>query len=112
MATDSTTAIPALETLVETALGRKDTATAQADIALAGNLLQTLIPVIVEKAAPNLDLSGIDAALTKILTGVTDLKTAIEAKPAAMANPLGVGTVPLAAKVEAPHPAVPGQPVR
>ena len=108
MATDSTTAIPALETLVETALGKKDTATAQADIALAGNLLQTLIPVIVEKAAPNLDLSGIDAALTKILTGVTDLKTAIATKPAAAAP----AVVAAAVKVEAPHPTVPGQPVR
>ncbi|WP_282758270.1 hypothetical protein [Komagataeibacter saccharivorans] len=108
MATDSTTAIPALETLVETALGKKDTATAQADIALAGNLLQTLIPVIVEKAAPNLDLSGIDAALTKILTGVTDLKTAITTKPATAAP----AAVVAPAKVEAPHPAVPGQPVR
>ena len=108
MATDSTTAIPALETLVETALGRKDTATAQADIALAGNLLQTLIPVIVETAAPNLDLSGIDAALTRILTGVTDLKTAIATKPAAAAP----AVVAAAVKVEAPHPTVPGQPVR
>ncbi|GCE82206.1 hypothetical protein [Komagataeibacter diospyri] len=83
----NTTAIPALESLVETALGKKDTATTQADIALAGNLLQTLLPVIVEKAAPNLDLSGIDAALTKILTGISDLKTAIEAKPATTATP-------------------------
>jgi len=82
----NTTAIPALESLVETALGKKDTASTQADIALAGNLLQTLIPVIVEKAAPNLDLSGIDAALAKILTGISDLKTAIETKPAATAT--------------------------
>ncbi|WP_257997536.1 hypothetical protein [Komagataeibacter saccharivorans] len=81
------TAIPALETLVETALGTKNTTTTQADIALAGNLLQTLIPVIVEKAAPNLDLSGIDAALTKILTGISDLKTAIETKPATTTTP-------------------------
>ncbi|QHC34176.1 hypothetical protein FMA36_00385 [Komagataeibacter xylinus] len=81
------TTIPALEGLVETALGKKDTATTQADIALAGNLLQTLLPVIVEKAAPNLDLSGIDAALTKILSGVSDLKTAIETKPATTAAP-------------------------
>lgn len=98
--TDTTTAIPALENLIETALGKRDTAATQADIALAGNLLQTLIPVIVEKAAPNLDLSGIDAALTKILTGITDLKTAIAAKP--MAN----------ATVGVAHPTVPGQPAR
>ncbi|MCW4589068.1 hypothetical protein NO263_00415 [Gluconacetobacter entanii] len=56
--TDTTTAIPALENLIETALGKGDTAATQADIALAGNLLQTLIPVIVEKAAPNLTCSA------------------------------------------------------
>lgn len=106
MANDSTTAIPALETLIETALGKKDTATAQADIQLAGNLLQTLVPVIVERAAPSLDLAGMDAALTKIMTGITDLKTAIQTKPAQMTAP------PVAARVEAPHQTVPGQPVR
>ncbi|MCE2574398.1 hypothetical protein [Komagataeibacter sp. FNDCR2] len=82
MANEGTTAIPALEGLIETALGKKDTAATQADIQLAGNLLQTLIPVIVEKAAPNLDLPGIDAALNKIVTGISDLKTAIETTPA------------------------------
>ncbi|WP_241503254.1 hypothetical protein [Komagataeibacter melaceti] len=106
MANDSTTAIPALETLIETALGKKDTATAQADIQLAGNLLQTLVPVIVERAAPSLDLAGMDAALTKIMTGITDLKTAIQTKPAPTTAP------PVAARVEAPHQTVPGQPVR
>ncbi|WP_244987567.1 hypothetical protein [Komagataeibacter oboediens] len=113
MATDTTsTAIPALEGLLETALGKRDTAATQADIQLAGTVLQLLIPVIVERAAPNLDLAGIDAAVTKIVGGVTDLKTAIEAKPAATPNPLGVGIVPLATKAEAPHPVVPGQPIR
>ena len=94
---DTDTTIPALERLIETALGQRDTTTTRTDIALAGNLLQTLIPVVVEKAAPNLDLSGIDAALTKILTGVTDLKDAIATKPATVATP---------------HPIVPGQPAR
>ncbi|GBQ80571.1 hypothetical protein CFR75_05985 [Komagataeibacter xylinus] len=107
---DATTAIPALETLIETALGRKDTATAQADIALAGTLLQTLVPVIVARAAPNLDLAGIDAALTKVLTGITDLKTAIETKPAT-ASATSAAT-PAPEKVEAPRPVVPGQPLR
>ena len=114
MAEDTTTssAIPAMEGLLETALGKKDTAATQADIQLAGTVLQLLIPVIVERAAPNLDLAGVDAAITKIVGGVTDLKTAIEAKPAAAVNPLGAGIMPLAAKAEAPHPVVPGQPVR
>ncbi len=108
MAEDTTTstAIPALESLLETALGKKDTAATQADIQLAGTVLQLLIPVIVERAAPNLDLAGVDAAITKIVGGVTDLKTAIEAKPVTAA-----ATV-TPAKVEAPHPMVPGQPVR
>ncbi|WP_130732354.1 hypothetical protein [Komagataeibacter xylinus] len=107
---DATTAIPALETLIETALGKRDTATAQADIQLTGTLLQTLVPVIVARAAPNLDLAGIDAAVTKILTGITDLKTAIETKPAtASATP---AAAPAAEKVEAPRPVVPGQPLR
>ncbi|MBV1831318.1 hypothetical protein HNW77_11775 [Komagataeibacter sp. AV436] len=110
MADTTTTAIPALETLIETALGRKDTATAQADIALAGTLLQTLVPVIVARAAPNLDLAGIDAAVTKILTGITDLKTAIETMPAtASATP---AAAPAPEKVEAQRPVVPGQPAR
>ncbi|WP_240906519.1 hypothetical protein [Komagataeibacter xylinus] len=111
MADDNTTAaIPALETLIETALGKKDTATAQADIQLAGTLLQTLIPVIVARAAPNLDLTGIDAAVTKILTGITDLKTAIETKPTTVS--VTPAAAPAPAKAEAPHPMVPGQPVR
>ncbi|MBY4641701.1 hypothetical protein K6L44_17285 [Gluconacetobacter entanii] len=101
--TDPTTAIPALENLIETALGKGNTAATQADIALAGNLLQTLIPVIVEKAAPNLDLSGIDAALTKILTGISDLKDAIATKPVAAAPAAN-------ATVGVPRPSVPGQP--
>ena len=103
---DTDTTIPALERLIETALGQRDTTTTRADIALAGNLLQTLIPVVVEKAAPNLDLSGIDAALTRILTGITDLKTAIEAKPATTAATVAPATV------ATPHPIVPGQPAR
>ncbi|WP_259369504.1 hypothetical protein [Komagataeibacter europaeus] len=94
------TAIPALENLVETALGKKEDASTQADIALAGNLLQTLLPVIVEKAAPNLDLSGIDAALTKILTGISDLKTAIETKPAAVVSATAPASMPV-------HPVAP-----
>ncbi|AZV37972.1 hypothetical protein CXP35_03305 [Komagataeibacter xylinus] len=110
MADATTTAIPALETLIETALGRKDTANAQADIQLAGTLLQTLVPVIVARAAPNLDLAGIDAAVTKILTGITDLKTAIETKPAT-ASATSAAT-PAPEKVEAPRPVVPGQPLR
>ncbi|WP_244192143.1 hypothetical protein ACM0P6_04995 [Komagataeibacter sucrofermentans] len=110
MADDNTTAIPALEALIETALGKRDTATAQADIQLAGTLLQTLVPVIVARAAPNLDLAGIDAAVTKILTGITDLKTAIETRPAtASATP---AATPAPEKVEAPRPVVPGQPAR
>ncbi|AHI25787.1 hypothetical protein H845_1848 [Komagataeibacter xylinus E25] len=108
MAEDTTTstAIPALESLLETALGKKDTAATQADVQLAGTVLQLLIPVIVERAAPNLDLAGVDAAITKIVGGVTDLKTAIEAKPATAAATVAP------ARVEAPHPVVPGQPVR
>ena len=107
MADDTTsTAIPALEGLLETALGKKDTAATQADIQLAGTVLQLLIPVIVERAAPNLDLAGVDAAVTKIVGGVADLKTAIEAKPATAAATVAP------AKVEAPHPVVPGQPIR
>ncbi|GCE89421.1 hypothetical protein MSKU15_1022 [Komagataeibacter diospyri] len=108
MADDTTTstAIPALEGLLETALGRKDTAATQADIQLAGTVLQLLIPVIVARAAPNLDLAGVDAAVTKIVGGVADLKTAIEAKPATVA------TTVAPARAEAPHPVVPGQPVR
>ncbi|WP_254511287.1 hypothetical protein [Komagataeibacter oboediens] len=114
MADDSTTstAIPALEGLLETALGKRDTAATQADIQLAGTVLQLLIPVIIERAAPNLDLACVDAAVTQIVGGVANLKTAIEAKPAAAVNPLGAGIVPLAAKVEAPNPVVPGQPIR
>lgn len=110
MADDTTTTIPALERLIETALGQRDTTATQADIALAGNLLQTLIPVVVEKAAPNLDLSGIDAALTRILTGITDLKTAIEAKPTTTAATTAATVAP--ATVATPHPIVPGQPAR
>ncbi|WP_256138172.1 hypothetical protein [Komagataeibacter swingsii] len=108
MAEDTTTstAIPTLESLLETALGKKDTAATQADVQLAGTVLQLLIPVIVERAAPNLDLAGVDAAITKIVGGVTDLKTAIEAKPATAAATVAP------ARVEAPHPVVPGQPVR
>ncbi|WP_395371469.1 hypothetical protein [Komagataeibacter diospyri] len=108
MADDTTTstAIPALEGLLETALGRKDTAATQADIQLAGTVLQLLIPVIVARAAPNLDLAGVDAAVTKIVGGVADLKTAIEAKPATVAATVAP------ARAEAPHPVVPGQPVR
>ncbi|RFP06790.1 hypothetical protein BFX83_16395 [Komagataeibacter xylinus] len=92
--------------MLETALGKKDTAATQADVQLAGTVLQLLIPVIVERAAPNLDLAGVDAAITKIVGGVTDLKTAIEAKPATAAATVAP------ARVEAPHPVVPGQPVR
>ncbi|WP_244192128.1 hypothetical protein ACM0P6_02740 [Komagataeibacter sucrofermentans] len=107
---NTTTAIPALETLIETALGKRDTATAQADIQLAGTLLQTLIPVIVARAAPSLDLAGIDAAVTKILTGITDLKTAIETKPTTASATPAAASAP--DKAEASHPMVPGQPVR
>ena len=108
MAEDTTTstAIPALESLLETALGKKDTAATQADIQLAGTVLQLLIPVIVERAAPNLDLAGVDAAVTKIVGGVADLKTAIEAKPTTVAATVA------SARAEAPHPVVPGQPIR
>ncbi|GCE89704.1 hypothetical protein MSKU15_1305 [Komagataeibacter diospyri] len=106
MAEDTTTstAIPAPEGLLETVLGKRDTATTQADIQLAGTVLQLLIPVIVARAAPNLDLAGVDAAVTKIVGGVADLKTAIEAKPATVAATVA------SARAEAPHPVVPGQP--
>ncbi|WP_395371712.1 hypothetical protein [Komagataeibacter diospyri] len=106
MAEDSTTstAIPALEGLLETVLGKRDTAATQADIQLAGTVLQLLIPVIVARAAPNLDVAGVDAAVTKIVGGVADLKTAIEAKPATVAATVA------SARAEAPHPVVPGQP--
>ncbi|WP_332828002.1 hypothetical protein [Novacetimonas sp. GS1] len=104
--TDTTTAIPALENLIETALGKGDTVATQADIALAGNLLQAIVPTIIARAAPNLDLAAIDAALTKILTGITDLKDAIATKPAATATPAASATVGV------PHPSVPGQPAR
>ncbi|WP_225063226.1 hypothetical protein [Komagataeibacter rhaeticus] len=106
MADDTTnTALPALEGLLETALGKRDTAATQADIQLAGSVLQMLIPVIVARAAPNLDLDGVDAAVTKIVGGIADLKTAIEAKPATAA------TTVAPVKAESPHPVVPGQPV-
>lgn len=93
--TDTITAIPALENLIETALGKGDTAATQADIALAGNLLQAIVPSIVARAAPSLDLAAIDAALTKTLTGISDLKAAITTKPAATkAAATAAATVP------------------
>ncbi|WP_234448239.1 phage GP46 family protein [Komagataeibacter oboediens] len=74
--------------------------------AVAGTVLQLLIPVIVERAASNLDLAGVDAAVTKIVGGVSDLKTAIEAKPTTAAATVAP------TRIEVPHPVVPGQPVR
>ncbi|WP_254511871.1 hypothetical protein [Komagataeibacter oboediens] len=69
-------------------------------------MLQLLIPVMVERAVPNFDLAGVDAAVTKIVGGVSDLKTAIEAKPTTVAATVAP------TRIEAPHPVVPGQPVR
>ncbi|MHC0612974.1 phage GP46 family protein [Komagataeibacter oboediens] len=73
---------------------------------ICNEALQLLIPVMVERAVPNLDLAGVDAAVTKIVGGVSYLKTAIEAKPTTVAATVAP------TRIEAPHPVVPGQPVR
>lgn len=71
--------ISAAETLIDAAIGRSESPAVKSDIAMAGTALSLVLGAVLPAAAPHVNVSGIDAALTKILTGITDLRAAIEA---------------------------------
>jgi len=74
----SLSSIPALEALVEKSLGKSDTAAVSSDIDMAGTMLQMVLGVLVAKLPASVDVTAIDAAVSKILSGVTDLEAALE----------------------------------
>lgn len=76
----SLSSIPALEALVEKSLGKSDTDAVSSDINMAGTMLQMVLGVLVAKLPASVDVTAIDAAVSKILSGVTDLEAALEGK--------------------------------
>jgi len=74
----SLSTIPALEALVEKSLGKSDTAAVSTDINMAGTMLQMVLGVLIAKLPSTVDVTAIDAAVSKILSGVTDLEAALE----------------------------------
>lgn len=82
----SLSTIPALEALIEKSLGKSDTAAVSSDITMAGTMLQMVVGMLVAKVSSSVDVNGIDAAVTQILNGVTDLEAAIENKPTVSAD--------------------------
>ncbi|OUJ16476.1 hypothetical protein [Acetobacter sp. DsW_063] len=70
--------ITSLETLISTVAGKHESAAVKADIALAGNALSLLVNALVPNLAPGVDLSGIDAGLSKAFDGITAVISAAE----------------------------------
>jgi len=69
--------IDAIETLISTLAGSHESAAVKSDIAIAGTALSLLASTLIPSLAPSVDVAGIDAAVTKIVTGITDLRTAV-----------------------------------
>jgi len=80
------TSINAIETLISTLAGSHESATVKADIAIAGTALSLLASTLIPSLAPSVDVTGIDAAVTKIVTGISDLRAAVAPAPAQTAE--------------------------
>lgn len=70
--------ITSLENLISTVAGKHESSAVKADIALAGNALSLLVNALVPNLAPGVDLSGIDAGLSKAFDGITAVISAVE----------------------------------
>ncbi|MBB2189228.1 hypothetical protein HLH34_04520 [Gluconacetobacter azotocaptans] len=69
--------VTALEALISDAAGKSESAAVKADIAIAGTAASLLASTLVPRLDPALDIDGVDAALAKVFSGLSDLKAAI-----------------------------------
>lgn len=85
----SFSSVSSFENLINRSLGKSDTDTVQQGVRVGGMIAQGVLEALVSHLGAHMNVSALDAAMTKIFDGAAELEQAL-APPSAPVVPAGV----------------------